>query len=467
MRKILNQTPGQMNFAFKTLWGVGNFGASILGGIIASYQLIYYQNYLGMDKNLYALAILLFTIWNAFNDPVMGYISDNTKSKHGRRVPYFRWSIPFVVFSGVMVFMVPLNANPMVLFWWLFVTLFIYDLAFTMFYMMYGALWAEVTEHENERASLSLSYQLLAFFGSVIGLVLPSLINPDFANPASVTNFRYIIIVIGVIGGIMMAATAFNVKERKLLYTEKTDKPHIFRDLWTVFKIKPFRHVVGMSFINRGAQGIITAMLYYIAFFVYNMDALVFTLAVMLPMGLGMPVILLLQRKFGAYKVSKISFLVGGVALLIGAWLPMIVGMVFFAFAGISIAGLNINVGILFCDVIDYEEVRTGERKEGMLLGASAFIMVFSFLFTAAIPYVLDFTGFITADQNGGVDLLNQPLSAVNGIRGIISAVGILFFVGYFLLKIYPLRGDYLAEMKNKLLQIHSDKEGLQESQSI
>ena len=464
MRKILNQTPGQMNFAFKALWGVGNFGASVLGGIIASYQLIYYQNYLGMDKNLYALAILLFTIWNAVNDPVMGYISDNTKSKHGRRVPYFRWSVPFIVFSGVMVFMVPLSANPMVLFWWLFLTLFIYDLAFTMFYMMYGALWAEITENENERASLRMSYQLLAFIGSVIGLILPSLIRPDFADPASVTNFRYIIIVIGIIGGLLMALTAFNVKERKHLHGEKTEKPHIIRDLLSAFKIPPFKYVVAMSFINRGAQGVITAMLYYIAFFVYNMDAMVFTLIVMVPMGLGMPLILFLQKKFGAYTVSKFSFLIGGIALLIGAWLPMVIGMIFFAFAGISISGLNINVGILFCDVIDYEEVNTGERKEGVLMGASAFIMVFSFLFTAAIPYVLDFTGFVTAEENGGVDLLEQATSAVNGIRGIISAVGLFFLVGYILLRIYPLKGQALADMKKKLFKIHKEKEQLIES---
>ncbi len=440
MKKILNQQPGKMNFGFKFLWGIGNFGASIIGGMLASYQLIYYQNYLGMDKNVYALAIVIFTIWNAINDPVMGFISDNTKSKHGRRVPYFRWSIPFIIFSFVMLFMVPIGANPMVLFWWLFLSLFIYDLAFTMFYMMYGALFAEITEHENERADLALSYQLLAFLGSVIGMILPSIINPDFSNAASTANFRLIILIVGLIGGTFMAITAFNVKERVALLKEKTEKPHIIKDIAAAFKIKPLRYTIGMGFISRGGQAIITAMLYYIAFFVYQMDAMSFTLAVMLPMGLGMPFIVMLQRKIGAHKVTKLSFLLGGVALLVGPWLPQSIAMFFFALAGISIAGVNIAVGLLFADCIDYEEVNTGERKEGVIMGANAFVMVFSFLFTAAIPYVLEATNFVTADQNGGVDLVNQPLSAVNGIKSIIAACGILFLIGYVFAAMYPLK---------------------------
>lgn len=461
MKKLLNQTPGKMNFSFKLVWGVGNFGASIIGGILASYQLIYYQNYLGMDKNLYALAILIFTIWNAVNDPLMGYISDNTKSKHGRRVPYFRWSIPFIIFSFVMLFMVPIGANPMILFWWLFLTLFIYDLAFTMFYMMYGALFAEITEHENERADLSLSYQLLAFIGSVVGMILPSIINPDFTNEASTANFRLIILIVGLIGGIFMALTAFNVKERIALFKERTEKPHVIKDLIEVFKIKPIRYTMGMSFISRGGQGIITAMLYYIAFFVYKMDAMVFTLIVMLPMGLGMPFILFLQRKIGAYNVTKYSFLIGGIALFIGPWLPQAIAMLFFAIAGVSIAGINISAGILFAYCIDSDEVNTGVRKEGVIMGANAFVMVFSFLFTAAIPYVLEATNFVTAEQNGGVNLIDQPLSAINGIKGILAVVGLLFIVGHVFAKLFPLKGHVLAEMKEKLLQLHKEKESV------
>jgi GPH family glycoside/pentoside/hexuronide:cation symporter len=459
MKKILNQKPGKMNFAFKFLWGIGNFGASIIGGILASYQLIYYQNYLGMDKNVYALAILIFTIWNAINDPLMGYISDNTKSKHGRRVPYFRWSVPFIVFSFVMLFMVPIGANPMVMFWWLFLSLFIYDLAFTMFYMMYGALFAEITEYENERTDLALSYQLLAFIGSVIGMILPSIINPDFSNQASIENFRTIIIVIGLLGGSIMALTAFNVKERVALVTEKAEKPHVFRDIIAAFKIKPLRFTMAMSFISRGGQGVITAMLYYIAFFVYNMDAMTFTLAVMLPMGIGMPFIVKLQRKIGAYSVTKYSFLVGGLALLISPWLPQIPAMVLFAVAGASIAGINLTVGILFANCIDYEELNSGQRKEGVMMGANAFVMVFSFLFTAAIPYVLEATNFVTAEQNGGVDLFDQPLSALNGIKGIIAAVGILYIIGYVITSMYPLKGELLNEIKRKVIELHEAKE--------
>lgn len=460
MKKLVRQESGNMSLLFKIIWGLGNFGGGLIGGVVGAYQLIYYQNYLGMPAHLYTLAIIIYTVYNAINDPIMGYISDNTKSKHGRRVPYFRASAPFIVVSFVLLFCVPIQANPMLKFWWLLLTLVVYDLGFTMYFMMYTALSAEITEHENERADLQLSYNGFAFIGSIIGMVLPSLINPDFTSLESVVDFRTKIIIIGVVGLIFMFLTAFNVKERIELRKDIKEKEskglkNVFIELFSVLKIKPLRIAIFINFFFRAYSALITALLYYIAFFVLNVDPTIFTLSVMVPLGVGLPVWVAIQRKIGNVKTLQLSILGSTIGLFTGSLLSGTLAIVIFAFSGFCVAGINLTMNMLIFDCVDYDEMLNGTRREGTIFGANAFIMVFSFATTTIIPYVLQFTGFITAEQNGGVDLMTQPVSAVWGIRGMVIFCALLMLIAYFLILKYPLKGEKLKNMRAEILKRH------------
>ncbi|MCP4757721.1 MAG: hypothetical protein GY866_43235 [Proteobacteria bacterium] len=172
-----------------------------------------------------------------------------------------------------------------------------------------------------------------------------------------------------------------------------------------------------------------------------------------------MPLILLLQRKIGSVKTLELSFLIGGLSMIMAPLLPSPICLAAYGISGFAYGGLNMTVNLIVSDNADYYEVQSGLREEGTMFGVSAFFMVFSFLLTTIIPYVLEFTGFITAEANGGVDTVDQPLSAIWGMAGILIGNGAVLLIGYLAMRKYPLRGSVLEEMREKMLAIHAAKE--------
>ncbi|MBE6835775.1 MAG: hypothetical protein E7515_05950 [Ruminococcaceae bacterium] len=92
----------------------------------------FFVNYLGMDEKLASIVWIIFGIWNAFNDPLFGYLSDRTKSKLGRRIPYIRYgAIFYSVFFIITWVKWPIGASQTALFIQMLVTLFLFDTLYT------------------------------------------------------------------------------------------------------------------------------------------------------------------------------------------------------------------------------------------------------------------------------------------------------------------------------------------------
>ena len=85
----------KLSVSYKVIWGIASLGLSTISGVYGAMLTIFYQDYLGMAAKWIALASIIYGIWNAVNDPVFGFISDSTTSKHGRRIPYMRYTAPF------------------------------------------------------------------------------------------------------------------------------------------------------------------------------------------------------------------------------------------------------------------------------------------------------------------------------------------------------------------------------------
>ena len=93
----------KLSFCYKVTWGIAALGTSLISGVFGALLPIFYQDYLGLSARWIALASAIYAIWNALNDPIFGYISDSTRSKHGRRIPYMRYTAPFLAATFVLV----------------------------------------------------------------------------------------------------------------------------------------------------------------------------------------------------------------------------------------------------------------------------------------------------------------------------------------------------------------------------
>ncbi|MFX0012818.1 MAG: MFS transporter, partial [Candidatus Hermodarchaeota archaeon] len=149
--------PPKFSVGKKLQWGMAGFGGSIISGIYASLLPIFYIDYLGLVENaaiIYYVQII-YLIVNALNDPLFGFISDKSKSKRGRRIPFMRYTAPFLALTFIIVWFAPdRSAGDWSIFWWMVITTCLYDTAYTIIFLVYSALLPEITEDEQERNSL-------------------------------------------------------------------------------------------------------------------------------------------------------------------------------------------------------------------------------------------------------------------------------------------------------------------------
>ena len=101
----------RLSLGYKIQWGVAALGTSFVSGTYGALLPIFYQDYLGLTARWIAIASTIYAIWNAINDPLFGYITDSTKSRHGRRIPYMRFTAPFLALTFILVWLAPQKAG--------------------------------------------------------------------------------------------------------------------------------------------------------------------------------------------------------------------------------------------------------------------------------------------------------------------------------------------------------------------
>ena len=113
--------PIKLTVSYKVVWGIAALGLSTISGTFGALQPIFFQDYLGLQARWIGIAAVIYAVWNAVNDPLFGYITDSTRSKRGRRIPYMRFTAPFLALTFILVWFAPPQAGQQALFWWMLV----------------------------------------------------------------------------------------------------------------------------------------------------------------------------------------------------------------------------------------------------------------------------------------------------------------------------------------------------------
>jgi GPH family glycoside/pentoside/hexuronide:cation symporter len=129
-------------------------------------------------------------------------------------------------------------------------------------------------------------------------------------------------------------------------------------------------------------------------------------------------------------------------------------------FAGFGLAGPQTLTNILFAQVADEDEIRTGVRREGAFFGINALITKPAQSIALALaPWILEITHFVTRSSNAGEIVLNQPASAVFGIKLFMGLIpGVAMLLGALILFLFPLQGEYLEKVQKRVLEMHAQK---------
>ena len=441
------------------LFGIGQFSDAIASQMFTIYVFTFYYAVVGLDVNLITLGFILWSIWNAVNDPLLGALSDRTKTKWGRRTPYIIASIiPLCVV--IVLLWTPPTDSAIASFIYFLVVMALFDTFYTMYDLNYCALFPEMFQGLQNRAKASAVKQIFTVLGLLFAFLLPTFIIPDLTNSAYMTEYMYAGIVMSVIvfvGAIIMIK--FGIKERAEFSEDYKTAPSIITSLKFSLKNKSFKifiimnvsywYVVGMlpmvaPLYGKAVLGISDAMLLGILLGLAFISAAFF-----------MAFWRFIINKFGMKKGVSISMVVFIISLAPFMFIfDIITAFIAFIFVGIGISGAIYFGDILLSAIIDEDELTTGTRRDGGYYGINALLTKLStILVILSINVVFNSVGWATFDPVGTTE---YTIFGLRSLMFIFPAVALI--IGLIAIRKFPLTKEKYEEIKVKLEELHNEK---------
>lgn len=435
----------------KILLSFADCMCATMAGLVTGGGLTYYfTRWMGLDPAKAAVVWLIFGIWNAVNDPLFGYISDRTKSKLGRRIPYIRYGAPFYALVFILCWVsFPFAGSQWAMFAQMLVTLFLFDTLYTAIATAIYVMPYEMTVDNGERGSIFIWKIVFSVFSLAAPLVLLPLIQPD--PGADATGFRLVMTGIGVLAGCVIFLSTFFYKEQA--FTRQQKQPPFFKAIADCFKNRSFLIFEVLSFTIIYVQtALMQGVLYYFAEFDVSMPVCYGAMALGAVLGvwayskwqhtMGVKKCLLLMHGSFALSCLMMAFCGGS---------PAAAALGFFV-TGVGFAGGMFMIPLMNGDVIDYDEMVTGLRREGMYAGVNSFITKPAIsIAQAAFLSILTRFGYDQAAASG-----TQSATAEQGILLAWMLIpGLLLLICFLVLFRYRLDGADWTEKKKALAQRH------------
>lgn len=452
-------SPVKLSGRYKLYWGVAALGTSLISGIYAALLPIFYQDYLGLGAAWIGIASAIYAIWNAINDPLFGYITDSTRSKMGRRIPYMRFTAPFLALTFILVWFAPQGAGDSGLFAWMLVTMLLYDTTYTMIGLVYSSLLPEITESDSERNGLQISSSLFGLLGMLLGFIIPDFFRPKAGTSPSFFPLQMAMIAVAVFAAAVIIFTTFKVKERPEF--TRVDKPlPLGKAIRLTLVNKSFLILVAANFMSILMQSLVTGAIFYLADYVLKVNTMLLLACLFIPLIIGVPITTLIRKRVGVVRAQQLLLVIAGIGLILIVIVPTPLIPFCIILAGFGLAGPQTLTNVLFAQVADEDEVKSGVRREGSFFGVNALITKPAQSVAIALsPFILEITHFVTREQNMGVIFRDQPESAIFGIKVIAGLIpGTAMLLGALILTWFPLRGEYLKQIQKRVLELHAEK---------
>ena len=459
----------KLTFWQKLLYGSGDWGLSSTGMLRSVFYAIYLTDVVGIDARIGSFAALAGIIWDAVNDPLVGMISDRVRTKRGRRLPFLLWfGIPFGL-SFVLLWWAPPWTSQVALAIHITLAFIIADTMSTLISIPYLALTPELTPDYDERTTLT-SYRTFFQLTSALAVVIFAPMIVDAVLAAGFTQQQGFLLVGAIFGGLAIPPyliMPFIFKEHHV--TEEPNPISLTEMLKTAWANKPFRYVAGIHTMNWSAVDIVAVTFPYFALYWMaegNPLATVRILGLDLAIESALLGILMVTTiafvpfwLWVSRRTNKRSAYIAGMLF----WVVMqfaiftvqpgeIDKMLFLCFLlGIGLSSAYVLPDAIFPDIIEWDELQTGRRQEGIYYGARAFIRkMASALVVFLTLQLLGWSGYSAPAD--GATLYTQPDSVILMIRLLVSPIGALILFGAVVSAwFYPLSREKYSKIRELL----------------
>ena len=527
----------KLNFTTKLAYGSGDMGPAITANILVFFLLYFFTNVAGLPPGMAGSILAIGKIGDAINDPIAGILSDRTRTKWGRRIPWMLFgTIPFGVFFFLQWLVPTFSSDPNTNNWYLFayyiVVATLFNLAYTAVNLPYTALTPELTQDYNERTNLNSFRFAFSIGGSILSLILAGFISQAYPNDPlkeyfvlglssslismiaifwatfriqekgsqpilnqqlrktfgfilSATGIVFFILgiyrvfndininlygVLGILIGLQITlfgiTLIFSKTESHLcdaeatLHRQSTQQESsipIKEQLKIAFRNKPFLYVIGIYLSCWLAVQLTASILIYYVVSCMKMDKAAFpTVAIAVQ---GTALVMLFVWKYISEKIGKRSvFFIGTVIWIVaqGGLFLLQPGQTRELYLLAGGAGIGVSVAYLIPwsmipDVIELDELNTGQRREGIFYSFMVLLQKFGLaLALFLVGQALEWSGFIEASPGEAIPV--QPDTALLAIRIAVAPLpAIILVFGLVIAYFYPITKEVHADIRAKI----------------
>jgi len=443
---------------------VGQFADTVAYQGFTYLIFIFYFAVIGLDTWWITYAFIGWSIWNALNDPLLGLLSDRTKTKWGKRKP---WVIVGTIPLAILMFLLftPIQTSKEAAFIYFVVIIMIFDGIYTMVSLNHTSLFPEMYLDEKSRASVSRMRRLLTIVGLIVAVVLPTIFIKDLTNkhgyPYTQSQFQITGAVLGVIvlAGFLIFIK-WGIKEKKEFQQDAYKTPNVFKAFKYTLKNKSFIFYVVAALMTWYIYGLLLPIVPFYGTYVLGIESgsLLLSALLLVVFLMAIPGLYLwkfIGHRIGVRKGYMISMLCWAAALSPLYFVSDFVsGVITFAIVGLGLAGSLYYIDLLVSDIVDEDELKTGCRREGGYYGINALIIRLSTILTfVTIGVVLGTNGWYVYDP------LVYSYQLEMGLRSIMFIFpAIALIIGAISLYFYPLHGKRLQDIKEAQAKLHAEK---------
>jgi glycoside/pentoside/hexuronide:cation symporter, GPH family len=459
-----------LRFSTKLAFGAGDFGTAVTANLQAFFSLFFLTSVAGLNPAWAGSILLVSKVWDAVNDPIVGTLSDRTHTRWGRRYP---WMVAGAIPLGLTFFLqwiVPTD-QPWLLFAYYVGMGLLFNTAFTAVNLPYTALTPELTRDYDERTSLNSFRFAFSIGGSILSLLLAQAIFSSVKDP----QMQYLWL--GGLGGLMAVFPVFwsvwGTWGRSRLVSQyypplqESNLP-LRRQLKVLLANRAFLYVVGLYLCSWLAVQITSAVLPFFVVDWLRLPQTTFTWVALAVQGTALLMLPFWSRcsqrwgKKATYFAGMLLWLIAELGLVLlqptqtGLLWPLAV------LAGMGVSTAYLIPWSMMPDVIELDELQTGERHEGLYYSLMVLLQKFGLaLGLFLVGKALDLAGYLPS--SAGQPLPIQPELALLAVRLTVSAVpAVCLGLGLILAWRYPLSRERHAEVLLQLAERRKQQDSLQ-----
>jgi len=443
----------KLSFGRKLAFGVGDLGPALVASIQGFFLNAFLLDIAGIRPGLAGIIFLVVKIWDSVNDPIVGRLTDQTNTRWGRRRPWLLFgAIPFGL-AWFLQWLVP-DLSQTGLFWYYLVVALLLDAGFTAVNVPYTALTPELTHDYDERTSLNSFRFSFSILGGLAALAVHSALIDAF--PSVTQGYAVSAAVMGAVIVISNLITFAFTEESHFKQATEEDDPGFVAGVKIALRNRPFLYVVAIYLLSWLCIQFVQAnMLLYVRYWVGGEDQFIqLAFALQVSAFVFLVIWSKVSQKWGKQKVYYVGM---------SFWIAVEIVLFFVQpgqftlLLGLAIlAGVGVSIGYLvpwsmLPDVVELDELETGQRREGIYYGFFVFLQKLGISLGLALSnFILEATGYINAENLNA--LPEQPTAVLTALRIFVSLVpAVILLISFPIVYRYPITREKHAEIRAAL----------------